>query len=399
MESLDQKKRIIYFSVVIIFLLVGVYFAWRFFIGGATQGTPTGQPPFNGNVPGFPTTPGSTVTPSASTGTSTSPVVALPPEAQKLLRLTDYSIIGPSLNKDETKILFYKKEGGGLYAIDFDAKNTDKLSPITIVGLLDAMWSPGRDRSAVTYLDQDTLKSFLHIGTSSVAVLPPDTRSPTWSPDRKSLAYLITKDGMTNLIIAAASGKSPRTVFSTPLRDASITWVAPTKIAFLTAPSGRAQGFLFVYILGSASLNQIVGARFGLTALWSPDGSKILASFTNRGGNEAHLSLFDAGGKELQQLPLATLPEKCAWSPDSKDVYCAVPRRVPAGTTWPDDYLRGELAASDRVVNINPTTGDISPILDEGTLSLSNLFITKNNATLFFINRTDGTLWRYKLKE
>jgi Tol biopolymer transport system component len=399
MNSRDRTKRIIYFSIVGIILLVGGYFAWRFFVGGTPPTTPTGQPPITGGVPGFPTTPGGIPPTPGGSGTPTPPVVTLPPEAQKLLQLTDYSIIGPSLNKDETQVLFYKKEGGGLYTIDFDAKNTNKLSPITIVGLLDAIWSSSRDRSAVQYLDQDTVKSFLHIGTSSVAVLPPDTRSPAWSPDRKSLAYLIMKDNITNLIIADASGKSPRTVFSTPLRDASISWVAPNKIAFLTAPSGRADGFLFVYTTGSRSLSQVLGPRFGLTALWSPDGSKILASFTDRTGGDSRLSLFDATGKELQRLSLATLPDKCAWSPDSKDIYCAVPRSIPANTVWPDDYLRGELTESDRVVSINGVTGDISPVLDEGTLALSNLFVTKDNATLFFINRIDGTLWRYKLKE
>lgn len=400
MNSLDQKKRIIYFSTAGILLIVGAYIAWRYFISGSTSTQPTGQPPINGGVPGFPTTPGNIpTTPGGSTGTSTPPVAIIPPEAQKLLRLTDYSIIGPSLNKDENQVLFYKKEGGGLYGINFDATSTEKLSPITIVGLLDVVWSSSRDRSAVAYLDQDTIKGFLHIGTSSVAVLPPDTRSPVWSPDRKFLAYLITKDGITNLIIADAAGKSPRTVFSAPLQDASITWVTQDKIAFLTAPSGRAEGFLFAYTRRSDSLNQIFGPRFGLTSLWSPDGSKILVSFTSRTGNNPQLALLDATGKELQRFPLVTLPDKCAWSPDNKDLYCAVPRKTSPNITWPDDYLRGELATSDRVVDINITTGDVSPVLDEENLSLSNLFVTKDKATLFFINRPDGTLWRYKLKE
>lgn len=368
-------------------------------MGGGTPAQPTGQAPITGSVPGFPT-PGVPAPPAPSdTGTSTSPIATLPPEAQKLLQLTDYPIIGPSLNKDETRIFFYKKEGGGLYAVDFDAKNTEKLSPITIIGLLDAIWSSAKDRSAVQYLDQDTVKSFLHIGTSTVAVLPPDTRSPAWSPDRKSLAYLITKDGIANLIIADAVGKNPRTVFSNQLRDASISWITSDKISFTTAPSGRAEGFVFAYSRGSGSFNQILGPRFGLTSRWSPDGSKVLASFTDAGGRNPQVALFDATGKELQRLPLVTLPDKCAWSADSQDLYCAVPRKTSADTTWPDDYLRGELASSDRVIDINPATGDITPVLDEGTFSLSNLFVTKDKSILFFINRTDGTLWRYKLKE
>lgn len=400
MYDLDRKKRIIYFSIATIILLAGAYLLWRTFFGSSTSTAPTGQPPITGSVPGFPQTPGGTTPPTpGSTGTSTTPITSLPPEAQKLLRLTDYSIIGPTLNPDQTKVLFYKKEGGGLYAIDFDAKNTDKLAPITVVGLLDAIWSLSADRAAVQYLDQDAVKSFLHIGTSTVAVLPPGTRSPTWSPDRKSLAYLITKDNITNLIIADAAGKNPRTVFSNRLIDASISWITSDKISFATAPSGRAEGFILTYSRGSGSFNQVLGPRFGLTGRWSPDGSKLLASFTNTTGRNLQLALFDAAGNELQRLPLTTLPDKCAWSPDSQELYCAVPRNTERSTTWPDDYLRGELASSDRIVNINPATGDIIPVLDEETLSISNMFVTKDKILLFFVNTTNGTLWRYKLKE
>jgi len=399
MNSLDQKKRIIYFSAIVIILIAGVYLAWRLFISGGAPAQPTGQPPITGSVPGFPT-PGAPTTPVPGViGTSTTPIATLPPEAQKLLQLTDYPVIGPSLNNDETKIFFYRKEGGGLYTVDFDAKNTEKLAPITVVGLLDATWSPAKDRSAVQYLDQDTVKSFLHIGTSTVAVLPPDTRSPAWSPDRKSIAYLIVKDGIAHLIIADEAGKNPRTVFSNQLRDASISWITSDKISFTTAPSGRAEGFVFSYSRGSGSFSQVLGPRFGLTARWSPDGSRVLASFTNRAGRNPQLALFDAAGTKLHQLSVITLPDKCAWSSDSQDLYCAVPNKTSADTTWPDDYLRGELASSDRVIHINPATGDIAPVLDEGLLSISHLLVTKDKSLLFFINRIDGTLWRYKLKE
>lgn len=404
MNDLDRTKRIIYFSITGAILLVGAYFVWRLFAGGTDTTQPTGQSPINGSVPGFPLAGTSTPPTPGATGTSTPPIATLPPEAQRLLRLTDYGVIGPSLTGDQTKILFYKKDGGGLYTIDFDAKHTEKLSPITIVGLLDAIWSPAADRAAVQYLDQDTVKSFLHIltgqaGTSTVSVLPPDAASPVWSPDRKAFAYLITKGDITNLIVADAAGRNPRAVFSNRLGDASIAWVAPDKIAFTTAPSGRAQGFLFTYSRGSGTFSQILGPTFGLTGRWSPDGSKILSSFTNSTGQNLQLALFDANGKEIQPLALATLPDKCAWSADSQDVYCAVPRALPAGATWPDDYLRGEISAPDRIVDINPATGDVTPVLDENTFTASELFLTKDKSTLFFINRLDGTLWRYELKE
>ena len=47
----------------------------------------------------------------------------------------------------------------------------------------------------------------MHIGTSSIAVLPQDIKSFSWSPDGKSLAYLTPKDGALNLVIADSAGR------------------------------------------------------------------------------------------------------------------------------------------------------------------------------------------------
>ena len=126
MQDIDQKKRIVYFSIAGVLLLLGAYAGWRIFIRGGSPAQSTGQPPITGSVPGFPQsgTGGVPQTPGAS-GTSTPPIATLPPQAQKLLQLTDYSIIGPALTKDETRVLFYKKDGGGLYTVDFDAKSVD----------------------------------------------------------------------------------------------------------------------------------------------------------------------------------------------------------------------------------------------------------------------------------
>lgn len=400
MTNLQRTKRIIYFSLFLALILIAVFFAWRFLTTGQlTKPAGTGQEPITGNVPGFPipTPAGAPPTPAA---TSTPPDIAqIPPSAQKLLQLTDYSIIGPSLNKAEDRVLFYKKDGGGLFSIDFDGEQTEKLSPLTIVGLLDAIWGPRRDRSAVQYLDQETIKSFLHIGTSSVAVLPADARSPAWSPDGKSFSYILVKNDRAHIIVTDISGKNPKTIFSTPMTDISITWATGDQISILTAPSGLAEGFLFLYSQKSGILTQVLGPHFGLTALWSPNGSRALVSSTNSAGQSPQLAILNAINGEIRRLSFFTLPEKCAWSHDSQDIFCAVPSQTFQETIWPDDYLRGALASSDRVIDMITETGEVMPRFEEKALYLSHLFMTKDKAYLFFINRFDGTLWRYKLQE
>ena len=95
----------------------------------------------------------------------------------------------------------------------------------------------------------------------------------------------------------------------------------------------------------------------------------------------------------------ATLTDKCGWSPDSKDIYCGIPRQFTRDTVLPDDELRGEISSSDTVVHITVDTGDVAPLFDESGLFLSNILITKDQRYLLFVNRSDGTLWRYRIKE
>jgi len=314
----------------------------------------------------------------------------------RLIRLTDFPVISAALNKNEDKIFFYKKEGGDLFSSDFKGENKEKVSNLTIIGISEAMWSPLKDRAAVFYLDQETKKGFLHLGTSSVAVLPQDIHSFSWSPDGKSLAYLIKRNSEADLIIADSSGKNPKTVFRTPLVETNLQWITTDKIAFETAPSGLTEGFLFLYSRGSGTLNKIISG-FGITSLWSPDGKKIITASTKAEGKNLNTVLYDSSGQEIWTPALTTLPEKCAWF-SAKELICAVPRSISPRAIWPDGYLRGEIFTSDRVVILDSDKKTIQEIFNEGNFDITNLLITKDQSYLVFADRRDGTLWSLKLR-
>lgn len=315
---------------------------------------------------------------------------------QKLLQLTDFPIISPSLNPKEDRLLFYKKGGGDLLSYDFSGKEPQKIANITIVGILEALWSPAKDRAAVFYLDGETLKAFLHIGTSSVAVLPQNIESFSWSPNGSSLAYLRRENEKASLITADAGGMNQRNIAEFPLWEARLQWSANDRISVSTAPSGLAEGFLFLFSRGSGTLTKIARG-FGLEALWSPNGSLILISSTASGGKNIRLSLLDAGGKELWSPGMATIVDKCVFASADK-IYCAIPRFISPGGVLPDDYLRGSLHTADRIVALDTDKKEIREVFTEGTFDISDLIITSNEEYLFFVDRRDGTLWRYKLK-
>lgn len=323
--------------------------------------------------------------------------IEITPE-QKLIRITDFPVVSPTLNKEGDKLLFYKKDGGGLFTSDFSGQAQEKISNLTILGLTQALWSPTKDRAAVFYLDQDILKSFLHIGTSSVAILPQDVKSFSWSPDGKSLSYAIIKDGKLNLITADSSGKNQKTTYSTPLLDAQTAWVSADKIAFQTAPSGLATGYIFTLSRSNDAFNKITGPFYGLTSLWSTDGGKLIISLTNNQGGDLKTAVGDSSGKLGLQLGIKTLPEKCAWA-SVNELYCAVPQTILAENIWPDDYLQGKINTQDFIFYLNPDKKEQRQILGaEQNFDINNLLVSKNKDYLFFIDRNTGSLWALKLK-
>lgn len=392
--DLSRQKQIIYGVVALIILAALGFGAYWYLSSSITGPAQRDGASGTGVVPGLPdageTRPGDELI------TEEGP--SAPPEERTLIQLTNFPVIGSSLNATEDKVLFYKKEGGDLMSSDFDGQKQDKLSNITILGILEAWWNSSRNRALVQYLDNETLKSFIHSGTSSISTLPLDIISASWSPDGKSLAYTLPKNnGLVSLITADASGKNPKEIFSSPLADASMDWITTNLIALQTAPSGHAEGYVFAYARLNGAFNKILGPKNGLQTLWAPDGSKFLASQTNRAGKSLTLGIYDAAGKELFQTGLPTMADKCVWL-DAKNAFCAVPRSIPESIMLPDDYLMGEFHGSDRIIHINLGAKESQAVFDEGSFDISNIVISKDGSHLFFIDRNDGALWRIKLK-
>lgn len=324
---------------------------------------------------------------------ATSTLPALPP---KLIQLTDFSVASLALNKSGEGVVFYKKEGGAMFDYDFSGKRKDKISNITIVGIFDIAWNPKTDRRVVSYLDQETIKSFVHIATSAVALLPVNIKNPVWSPEGTQLAYLAPNNTRLNLVFTDNTGKNPKIVYTTPLRDASVQWATSDRIIFETAPSGLVEGAIFSFSRKNGNFDTIMKG-FGITSKWSPGGSLALVSQTSNQGKKLKLSIYDTAGNELFDPNLATLSEKCFWFAVKK-AYCAVPRNLPANAVIPDEYLRGEINTGDKIVIIDIEKNEIRELFNEKNFDISNLLVTRDEKYAVFIDRADGTVWGIKLK-
>lgn len=394
--NINRTKKIIYTVTGLIILGLLGFFFYKKYLALPDQTTAARPGTTSGGVLPPPITP--TKEPEASPTETLGPGEVIEIGAgQKLIRITDFPVVSPTLNKEGDKLLFYKKDGGGLFTSDFNGQAQEKISNLTILGMIEALWSPAKDRAAVFYLDQETLKSFLHIGTSSVAILPQNIKSFSWSPDGKSLAHLLTSNERSGLTAADSSGKNQKIIYATPLFDAQIAWVSADKIALQTAPSGLAPGYLFTLNKSSGAFNKVGRGFYGLTSLWSPDGTRVLISLTNSEGKNLKTASEDSSGKIEMELKIKTLAEKCVWI-NNKELYCAVPKFILPETIWPDDYLQGKINTADAIFYINLDQKEEKEILAEQEFDIANLLAAKNKDYLFFVDRITGSLWSLKMK-
>lgn len=391
--NLPRTKRFVVLFLGVLAMGVFGYALYRWLIPAGMVPLESGQTISGGSLP-------SPALPQPTPGAGvpeTFPLPDLPSIAEeRLVRLTDFPVASPALTKDETGVLFYKKSGGDLWRSDFTGKKQEKQTNLTIIGLIEALWQAGSDRGVVRYADADTIKSFLQIGTSTIAVLPQGITGAAWSPDGASLAYTLPRDDRLELTITDSAGKNPRNVFQTPLTDAHISWPISDLMAFATAPVSSAEGYLFAFSRRDGSFTKIAGPQRGLMARWSPDGATAAISGIPAGKQQTELTLFGRQKKESFPIPLSTLAEKCAWA-DAGTLFCAVPKNVPGGTILPDAWLMGTFNSADRIVRIDAATHAVSPVFDEGDFDMANLLITKDKKRLLFVSRRDGILWTLKL--
>ena len=149
--TLSRTKRIIFILIGIVLLGVLLYVGYRALQPTAPAPGEDGQTIIGGSLP-------SPAVPQAPAGSNTEGIAPLPDlpsiAEERLVRLTDFPVVSPVLNKDETRVLFYKKSGGDLFASDFTGKKQEKQTNLTIIGLIEATWQRGGGRAVVRYTDE-----------------------------------------------------------------------------------------------------------------------------------------------------------------------------------------------------------------------------------------------------
>lgn len=399
-----MSKKIFAISTLLLVLVIGALFVYNFiFKKPASQGNSaaTQKTTDEGKV---------AQTNSSKTGSSSSSAASVKNTSQSASPITpvsDEPVFGAILAPDGNSIYVFLKGNGQLNQIDFSGKLLKVISTEQFTNIKKIIWNKQENQAIIkTESARDTAKFLLSdLGAKKVTVLKSNIDSVAWSNqgDKIIYKYYDPKTKKRTVSVADPDGSNWRDLAGFDYQNVSISTIPGSQtIAFWPAPNAFTATSLNTIDFSGQNKKEIVRDRFGADFLWSPDGTRAIASCSDQnGGHKIDLFVMNAQGGQFQALMFPTLALKCAWSHDSKLLFCAMPGNLPESAILPNDWQDGKFSAADTFWKIEAATGKKDRLVDAEKIKDSfdaiNLFLSQDEKTLFFTNKSDGKLYKLAL--
>lgn len=208
------------------------------------------------------------------------------------------------------------------------------------------------------------------------------------------------KDGKIHGIISTKTSKNKKEIFSSDLREWNFSFNNSDKIFASTKNSGKTNSLAFSLNTDNGFLNKISRAEKGLNGLPNKDFSKVLFSKKNV-LNSYILVVEDQKNKQQQEFNISTFIDKCVWSKNNIDFYCAVPKNKIDSDNQPDNWYKGKKYFRDDILKINSETGMIeiifNSIIEGKYFDIIDLKIDDREKYLYWKNKKTDFVWSYDM--
>lgn len=325
--------------------------------------------------------------------------------SSQITAISEEAVLAPVLTPEKTAIKYYSKNDGRVYQISLDGTNKKTINTRELPGLASAVWSPDTSKAITRFETNGKNKFFYYDYAKGQGVqLKDNLDTVSWQNDNKIIyKYFDPKTKERTLNISDPDGSNWNKITDISFRNLSLAPVPKTGlVSFWNSPDAFFETlFLSTPIIGGEKKTLFSG-KFGADYLWSPDGSLVLISnFQDKASSKMQLAVANDRGGEYKNLDIPTFVSKAVWSRDNKTVYYALPGDIPTTAILPNDYADKKFTSADTFWKINIITGEKSRLVDldkiNGQYDASNLFLNSDESLLFFINRTDGKLYKIDL--
>lgn len=297
-------------------------------------------------------------------------------------------------------IRYVERKNGHIYKMFLDTKDKEKISNSTIPSIYEALFNNTANSVIYRYLSTDkTISTFMAtLGKPAGEYLPQNITDLSTSPDKTKFFYLAENPNGVTGTMGTFGLSNKEIVFNSPLTEWLSEWDSGQRVYLTTKPSYSASGSMFLLNPTNKTISKVFGGVQGLTTKISPNGSLVLFGESTQTGPK--LGVFNIKDHTTKNLNSYGLPEKCVWSKNSIDVYCAVPNVI-TGNQYPDSWYQGLVSFDDFFIKINTQSGNKTSIansVEETPIDATYLFLERSEDTLFFTNKKDLTLWSLNLR-
>ena len=411
---MDRKKTIIFIVVFILVVLIsiGIYSYFKNKNSGTLPSNPTLYDKFN------PFGTGTTVAPKPGTTTTPEiPGITTVGQTSRFYQITNFGVSGGAFLLDSRPVpettdpttgepitvlapavRYAERATGHIHEMFLDTKISGKISNSTIPSVHEVIFGSDAKSAIYRYLaDDNSISSFLATLGGGSNFLTPDILDISVSPDKGSFFTLVkTKTGVAGITKSFLETKTKQ-VFISPFSEWLSQWPTDNSVYLTTKASYLVAGSAFSLDIASGTMTKILGGINGLTTLANYNGNLVLfGASLSRGPS---LNIFDIKNHSSTDLAIYGLPEKCVWSRDNINIYCALPNTI-MGTGYPDVWYQGLYSFIDYFVKINTKTRDISTLANsqnETPVDAIKPFLSNKEDKLFFTNKKDYTLWSLDL--
>lgn len=327
-------------------------------------------------------------------------------ERSKLRQLTTREVAGYIEVDNGTStnevILNYAEAGTGhIYSINIITGEEERISGTTIAQANKAVFSPNGQYVAISK-NSNTKESTLVLGkmSSGAGLVLSSFSEPVHDFNIGNNSELLyskySNQNLAGYSANLASGVA-KSIFTIPFYDAAIIWGINSTSTHYVYPrsSNSLEGYL--YEVRGNNFTRLPIDGFGLTANANED----MIIYTKTGQSSTEGYVYNREEERSFSLQSAVIPEKCLIPPTGFEILCAQEPKV-ANRNFIDSWHKGTLGAKDSLWILSTDTVTAELLVDTFAesgreLDIINLGIGDSKTTIYFINKSDNSLWMYAL--